>query len=274
MNGQKQIIRICAIVALWLAAAGASAAALQQDEIRSLFREGTELFRTANENMVSDTGRAKDLYAKAVMRFERIVDEGGIMNGKLYYNIGNCYFRMGDTGRAILNYRRAEQYISGDPNLHQNIQYACSKRADRIEEKPKTRILRILFFWHYDFSGRIRSIVFGVLFVAVWLLATLRVFVRKAWLGRIIAIFAVLSVMLLGSLLVETVNARSNKPGVIISVQTVARKGDSEGFEKSFTEPLHAGTEFILIEDRDKWLNIELADGRTCWIPSRDAELI
>ncbi len=274
MNSLKPIIRGCAIIALLLGATVASSAAMEQEEIRSLFSEGARLFRTGNDNIVSDPARAKELFARAVMRFERIVDEGGIRNGKLYYNIGNCYFRMGDTGRAILNYRRAEQYISHDPNLRQNIQYARTKRADRIVEKPKTRILRVLFFWHYDFAARTRSVIFGVLFVAAWLLGTLRVFVKRASLGRIIATLAVLSAMLFISLLAETVNARSNRPGVIISAQTVARKGDGEGFEKSFTEPLHAGTEFILVENRGDWLNIELADGRTCWISSRDAEMI
>ena len=85
--------------------------------------------------------------------------EGGIENGKLYYNLGNVYFRMNDIGRAILNYRRAESYIPNDPNLHQNLSYARSRRLDEIEERQKTKVLRTLFFWHYDLSGWTRSLM-------------------------------------------------------------------------------------------------------------------
>ena len=29
-----------------------------------------------------------------------------------------------------------------------------------------------------------------------------------------------------------------------------------------------------MLEDRSGWYNIELADGRTCWIPSQSAEML
>ena len=53
-----------------------------------------------------DPEQAKALYLKAALRFERIAQEGNIQNGKLYYNMGNTYFRMGDIGRAIRDMRR------------------------------------------------------------------------------------------------------------------------------------------------------------------------
>ena len=53
---------------------------------------------------------------------------------------------MKDIGRAILNYRRAEQYLPNDTNLHQNIAFAKTLRIDQIEDKQQTQILQILFF--------------------------------------------------------------------------------------------------------------------------------
>jgi hypothetical protein len=31
---------------------------------------------------------------------------------------------------------------------------------------------------------------------------------------------------------------------------------------------LHAGAEFVLVEERKNWVQVELPDGRTCWLPS------
>ena len=53
-----------------------------------------------------------------------------------------------------------------------------------------------------------------------------------------------------------------------------ARKGDADTYEAAFTEPLHAGTEFVLVEDRGDWVQAELSDGRRCWLPARAVGLV
>ena len=88
------------------------------------------------------------------------------------------------------------------------------------------------------------------------------------------AAIAIIAALLLTSLASEAIQHQRIRPGVIVNRQVVARKGDSETYEKSFTEPLHAGTEFKLLESRPDWLEIELADGRTCWVPINSAELV
>jgi len=251
-----------------------SAAALTDEMAGSLFREGSAAFRDANEKARSEPEQARALYKKAFLRFEQIEREGGIRNGKLYYNIGNCYFRMEDIGRAILNYRRAEQYMPNDPNLHQNLEYARSKRLDRIDVKQTTRVLNTLFFWHYDVSTKTRSVVFVGFFVLLWACALARIFVPRPWLAWLAGISALLAVLFLGSLLVETAALERNKAGVIVAPQIVARQGDGESFDPSFKEPLHAGTEFELVEKRPDWYRVELADGRKCWVPAQSTGLV
>jgi hypothetical protein len=83
-----------------------------------------------------------------------------------------------------------------------------------------------------------------------------------------------LSLLFAGSLAADEISYNKNRPGVIISSEVSARKGNSETYESSFKEPLHSGTEFILLEERGGWLNIELADARTCWVPAKDVEMV
>jgi hypothetical protein len=252
----------------------AHAVSMDEAQISALYNEAKDFFKQANEAAVKHPDEAQSLYAKAAMRYERIIKEGGIHNGKIYYNLGNIYFQMKDTGRAILNYRKALLYTPNDEMLKQNLSYARKKRLDKIEDKQETKVLRTLFFWHYDLSQKVRLVIFAVSFMIMWAFACARIFIKNSFMGWCIASFAGLSVIFAGSLAADEISSQKNHPGVIIASEVVARKGNSETYEPSFKEPLHSGTEFTLLEDRGNWVNIELADARTCWVQIKDIELI
>lgn len=259
---------------LWLAGGIPATAGLTEMEASALLVEGGGLFQQANELSASAPDEARELYLKSAMRFERLVRDGGVANGKLYYNIGNAYFRAGDLGRGILNYRRAEQFIPNDTNLQQNLAFARSRRKDSLGEKEEERVFRTLMFWHYDFSFSQRFGLFTVVFVALWGAAAARLFAPRPFLRWIIGIAAVLALTLGISLLVEARALRQERPGVVLAEEVVARKGDSTTYEASFRDPLHAGTEFLVVEEREQWIHAELPDGRRCWLPSRDVGLV
>jgi tetratricopeptide (TPR) repeat protein len=248
--------------------------ALDRTELFVLTRDAEVSFRQANELASSDPEKAKILYEKALYCFERIVQEGAVENGMLYYNIGNVTFRLGDLGRAILNYRKAERLIPGDMNLQHNLLFARSRCVDGINPKPQARVFQTLFFWHYDLSRYVRSVLFVILFDCIWVCAAIYLFWKKPLIRNVALVFAVLSVLPAASLAVEAYQQAHTRYGVILAKEAIARKGDSATYEPSFTEPLHAGTEFNLIEERKGWYQIELADGRRCWITSSAAGAI
>jgi len=263
-----------AVVFLWAPTVARAGEALDRAEIADLFSQAKQFFHDANDLSATDRTAAVDLYRKAVMRFERIVRDGRINNGRLYYNIGNTYFRMGDIGRAILNYRRAEPLLPNDNNLRQNLDYARRQRVDRIDEKERVRLLKTLFFWHYDLTSRVRLTAFAACFAVFWLCAAARIFVRKGLLNWILVLSGVIWVLFLASLGAEEINAARSSSGVVLADDVIGRKGDAETYQPSFEEPLHAGTEFRLVESRQDWYHIELADGRSSWIPRKAAELV
>lgn len=247
---------------------------LDSTEVNDLYSQAKEMFRKANEMSVSNPAAAKELYMKCVLRFERIVNEGGIQNGKLYYNIGNVYFRMKDIGRAILNYRRAEQFIPNDPNLQQNLTYARENRVDKIEVTQKTRILKTLFFFHYDLSTQTRVMIFTLSFMLLWVFLSIRLLLRKSIFNGFVMGSVLFFLLFAGSLLADILYLENIRPGVIIADQIIARKGNSDTYEPSFKEPLHSGIEFTLIEERGEWCHIELSDGRRCFVPISSVGLV
>jgi hypothetical protein len=81
----------------------------------------------------------------------------------------------------------------------------------------------------------------------------IRRFARKAFLNWALAITVALTVVMGGSLAAEAVTLYRVTPGIIIDASVIARKGNSDAYAPSFTEPLHAGTEFLMIENREGW---------------------
>jgi len=262
-----------ALLGLWLAAASASAE-IPHDEAVLIFQEANQLFRQANEASVNNPGEAYELYRSAALRYERLTDEGGIENGRLYYNLGNAYYRMDDLGRAILNYRRAERFLPGDADLMENLASARSRRLDRFELETGAKAMRTLLFWHYDLSFRLRRLLLALFSAAFWALAAWGVWRgRQAPRGALLAT-GLLAAAMAVSLGAEAFSAASSEGGVVTAPETVARKGDGETYEPAFTEPLHAGAEFRLLERRPDWYRGKLPDGRAFWVPARDVELV
>lgn len=272
----KPIVRILLVVmALTLGwPAPKLQAELSEQQTRELFTEANQLFRQANEAASVSPVESQDLYRRAALRFERIVDEGGVRNGMLFYNIGNAYFRMNDIGRAILNYRRAERYIPGDRNLALNLRTARETRQDSFEEGQSAQVMHTLLFWHYDIQSNTRSMLFGVFSLLFWGLALLRLF-RRGWSPAwALGLIGGVAVLFLGSLVVESTVQASQQAGVVIAPQVIARTGDGQSYEPAFSDPLHAGAEFVLLDARNDWNHVELPDGRQCWIPAGSSDLV
>jgi len=232
-----------------------------------------EAFSRAIELDATDPEAAADYYRKALLHYERLV-ASGVRNGKLYYDIGNAWFALDDMGRAILNYRRSALYNPSDRNLEQNLQFARSRRVNRIEAKQRDRVFKTLFFIHYDVPTRVRFGIFLGSFMLLWTMAVVAVFHRRGWVRTVITSLAVVCAILLVSLIAEKVSMTRDPAGVVIAPEVVARKGDGETYQPSFTAPLYSGTEFDLLEKRPDWWYIELEDGARCWIPSWGGELV
>ncbi len=249
-------------------------ARLSDREIANHLAQGEQFFRRAMELDRSDPDAAKAYYRDAILEYEAIARNGGVRNGKLYYNIGNAYFRLGDTGRAILNYKRAALFMRNDGNLRQNLEYARNRRADRIELRQKEKVLKTLFFVHYDIPPRVKLVVFAISFGALWISAAARLLLRDRRLKFVIALSAVASATLLVSLAVDSASLARTPEGVVTAEETIGRMGDAGTYQPSFKEPLHAGAEFRLLEKRPGWWRVELENGDRTWIPEGAAELV
>lgn len=265
-------MRFTACLLFLVACSPSARAALAQEQARAVYDEANRMFRQAGEQ--TDPRQAFGLYQSAALRYERLIEEGGIRNEKLFYNLGNAYYRSGDFGRAILSYRRAQALAPSDANVRQNLEAARAARIDRFAEPTESRVLRTLLFWHYDlpFGARLALLAgFAALF---WALAAWRLFRPVAVANQALAIAGGLAAALLLSVSFEGWSVGDRDVAVVLAGESIARKGDGASYEPAFTAPLHSGAEIQVLERRGDWVHGELADGRTFWVQARDLETV
>lgn len=247
--------------------------ALTQDQALELFNQANQYFRSANQQ--SDPQRQQELYQAAVLAYERIITEGGIQNAKLFYNLANAYLLKGQIGKAILNYRRAERLDGNDANIQKNLAFARLRCIDRIPLQTGQQVLRILLFWHFDLPIRIRFFISCMGFGLFCIVIACMIWVGRSGLLTTVAALGLVIMCAAGaSVLFEQYQQSRIQYGVITAEQVVARQGDGHNYPESFKAPLHAGTEFRLLEQRPGWYHIQLANGSDCWIPADVAEII
>jgi tetratricopeptide (TPR) repeat protein len=239
-------------------------------QTKDILKEANAFFKEGSDLPPSDRAKRDELYRKALLRYEQLINEAGIKNGAIYYNTANIYFLLGDLGRAILNYRRAELFAPTDDNILKNLEYVRNRKIDKINTTNSKSRLKTIFFWHYLLSKTTKVKIAIVFFALFWIFLTVRLLKLRSCSRIFPTLCALITILFLTSAFIY----EESKAAVIIAPETIARKGDGLNYEPAFKDPLHAGTEVVIKEDRDNWLRVELPDGSSCWLLANDLEVI
>lgn len=259
----------------WLAsgAAWAQAARGQADRLAE-FQQALAEFDEGQAAQAQQPERARELFRLAARRFSGLV-ASGIVNGRLEYNLANCYLQSGDVGRAILHYRRAERLMPRDPLLQANLSVARSRCLTSIQPSRRSEFLRSLFFWHHQTSLTGRENAALAFYVATWLLLAARNFLPRRSITVAAIVCALVAAAAGASLATQRWADRNAPAGVATDIDVVVYKGPGTGYQRQFEQPLQPGVEFTRREQtRAGWWRIELADGKSGWIEASQAELV
>jgi len=222
-----------------------------------------------------DPDAARRGYEDAARGFQSVIDSG-IENGRLYYNLGNTYVRLGRIGKAIACYRRAERLIPGDANLAENLRFARSLQQDRIAQPATADALRYLLFWHYSIPLTQRAWFGATAYIATWVLLMLGLWLRPrpALLKWATAGCAVVALTLAASVGFDLF-VHDARAGVLTADNVILRKGNGDSYEPRYDYRFSDGVEFTLDEPpRGEWLHVRLSDGKDGWIRRDQAELL
>ncbi len=87
---------------------------------------------------------ASTLYSEAI----RYHGESSV----LYYNLGNCSYRMGRIGEAILYNEKALRFAPDDEDILANLDYLRTQIVDELPEIASNPLSDMVFFLHNLFS--------------------------------------------------------------------------------------------------------------------------
>jgi len=203
-------------------------------------------------------------YGAAAAEYEKLLATG-LESGNVYFNLGNAYFKAGETGKAILNYERAQRLIPNDPDLRANLAYAQSL----TDAAPCTPA-----FWQrlvFPLAQRLptRQLVW---LASLWYtLLILTLIAHQMWARRprwLLYLSGALGAALLitaTSLGEQLTTVEWPRHAVVVS------SGDTPArFEPATSGTLHfvlkQGALVSVLDARQGWLQVARCDGRRGWV--------
>ena len=234
-------------------------------EAQADIESATALFKKGNESY--DAGN----FDQAIEEYQKIVDLG-IKNSKVFYNLGNAYFRKSQLGKAILNYRKALALEPRDDDSMTNLLFVKLFTLDKIEEQRVNPLSNWLHGFLDLFSLDELTIFASLSYCLSIGFGILILFRRKRralllGLTTFLVIFVTFS-----SLLATKLYFNSAKNGVLIATQAEVRSGPGKDYTLQFTG--HEGLEFQINEEAEGWYRILLPNGVKGWIPKDAVEII
>ena len=255
----KRILSLVSKTALLLLLLGVSS--MPQQIQASDWSEAEQLFEQALAAQAGSDAAAA-LYAESALKFQATA-ESGERPGMAWYNAGNAWFQTGALGRSIAAYRQARHFRPFDSMLADNLGAA---RALALNDVPEQSA-----WWQHWPTVWLKAVllVLTVIF-GICVLMTLRYRKRIGY----IACLAMLLLCCLSAGLWLVSAQLSGRQGVVIVDSVLARKGPSYAYAAAFYEPLHDGVELTVQETRKEWVFVSLVDGRECWVPLSQVQLI
>jgi hypothetical protein len=233
----------------------------------------TETMLTANQ--LYESGQ----YAQAAQAYQQLVDQG-YADSALFYNLGNAYFKQGDSGRAILNYLRAERLAPRDPDVEANLTLARAQIVDQLEGLSNDNGLfgnLATLTGDWLTLNELAMITLGLWVLFAFLVIGFNGSKRGSGLREGLAYALVVASLLLAVGVVglasrlHIANVRSE--AVVVAQEVTVTSGPGSQYVTEFA--LHSGTEVSLVETRENWVRLVVADGELQgWVPASAVEAV
>lgn len=211
-------------------------------------------------------------YPSAIQFYESTV-QAGISNGEIYYNLGNAYYENNDLAHALLNYRRAQQFLPRDLDLNTQLARIRSIRST-LQGETTNWLIRFVEVSDTIFTIKELSLFTFILWSSFFcLLMVYRL--KKSWKKRLqLPLIAFLFSMLIMLLLLGTrlYVFHQMPPAIVTALTSPVMSGASIAYFEQYE--VFAATEIYITEQQEEWVKFVTADDKQGWIMKKDIEWV
>ena len=223
----------------------------------------------------ADAEYAKGNYQQAAADYQELMRKGE--SSELYYNLGNCYYRLGNVTQSIIAYEKAHRLSPSDKDVKFNLELVRSKTIDKITPTDE------LFFSSWfgtvvnsvDIDGwAMVAVITLALSLAMALLFLLggKVWMRKT--GFYVGLVALVVFVCSNVFAWCQKNTFEKRDKAVVTAPTINVKNTpSDTGSDAFV--IHEGTG-VMITDRTMkdWYSIRLENGKEGWLKKSQVEVI
>jgi len=214
-------------------------------------------------------------YTASIEGYKQILDKGQ-HSAELYYNLGNAYYKLNQIAPSIYYYEKALLLKPNDTEIKNNLVYANNMTLDAIDVLPEVGFSKfyngIVRWLSYDQWGYL-AVTFMILFVLLYIAFYFFDYATRKRIAFILCLFCLLlSIVTAGLGFANYADYKNDQPAIVFENQIAVRPEANERGQAVFT--LHEGTKVQVFEALDDYLRIEIADGKTGWVPKGSIKLL
>ncbi len=213
----------------------------------------------------------KGEYTKSIQIYETLLSQNG-PSATLYYNLGNCYYKINKLGLSVLNYERALMYDGRNEDIKYNLELANLRIRDKIEPINET----LITIWSRDFI-KIFSVHSWAFFCILFLWIALAGFViyrysKKRnfqqygfWGFAVSLLFFVITFI---SAVGRNNYDNNYQFAIVMAPSSIVKSEPNESSTNMFL--IHEGLKVQLLESDNNWTEIKMPDGNVGWLKNED----
>jgi tetratricopeptide (TPR) repeat protein len=220
----------------------------------------------------TDFDKANQQYAQghfkeAISGYEALV-RAGQWSANLFYDLGNAYFRVGDFGRAVLNYERALALERHHPEATANLQIARDEaHALELQQSWPERYLQFASVNEYSIAA---AIAFWLaVFAIVMLLFARR---RSATLTAMLMFCLLVSAVAIYAVYTLERGSNGSALAIVTGKNVQARLATADSANSVLALP--PGSEVKILSTRGDWIYAALPNTLRGWIPAKDTQQV
>jgi Tfp pilus assembly protein PilF len=259
------VLNLCVgpLMTIPLACAGDAASDLAQQAITA--------YRTGLES--TDPQLQRVHFARAAMLFHKLLEaDPRSVNTDLLLNLGNAALRANQLADAIWAYRSTLAREPSHGQARSNLRAARLQLPEWVRADDRPSLKDRLLFWNRTYRRSSLQLGVSLLFLVASMITAVWI---SGWRGS--STWLVLMVWLCWALLLGSLWSwpwSEHRAAVVTTQEVTARTADALAAPAQFSDPLPAGTEVEILEQRGDWCRTRLANRTDCWLPRSALQFI